>query len=299
LQAEHDRKPSAGPALTALIRDAETPDIARATALAGIAPHLTRENVDVLAAGVADDNPMVRTATLSALDGLPSNIQVRLAWPLLADPVRAVRIEVARVLAAIPAGELEEAQRAQFERAMVEYVDSQLAMAERPEAQVNLGNHYAARGATDSAIAAYETALELDSGFVPAYANLADLHRRNSDEAAAEKVLRRAIKISADNADLRHALGLSLIRQQRLPDGVVELQRAAKLSPENPRYVYVYAVALNSTGKPQQAIMVLQGAHNAHPNDRDILSALVTFNRDAGNDKQAASYAEKLQALLP
>jgi tetratricopeptide (TPR) repeat protein len=218
---------------------------------------------------------------------------------LLADPVRAVRIEVARVLAAIPAGELEEAQRAQFERAMVEYVDSQLAMAERPEAQVNLGNHYAARGATDSAIAAYETALELDSGFVPAYANLADLHRRNSDEAAAEKVLRRAIKISADNADLRHALGLSLIRQQRLPDGVVELQRAAKLSPENPRYVYVYAVALNSTGKPQQAIMVLQGAHNAHPNDRDILSALVTFNRDAGNDKQAASYAEKLQALLP
>ena len=190
-------------------------------------------------------------------------------------------------------------QRAQLDKAIAEYVESELVMAERPEAQVNLGNHYAARGATDRAVTAYETALELDSGFVPAYANLADLYRRSSDEAAAEEVLRRAIKISSDSADLRHALGLSLIRQQRLPDGVVELQRAAKLSPANPRYVYVYAVALNSTGKPKQAIMVLQGAHNAHPNDTDILSALVAFNRDAGNDRQAARYAEKLQVLLP
>jgi tetratricopeptide (TPR) repeat protein len=260
---------------------------------------LKRDNVDVLAAGVADDNPMVRTATLNALETVSASLRVQLAWPLLGDPVRAVRIEAARILAGIPTGALGEAQLAQLDRALAEYVDSQLAMAERPEAQVNLGNYYAARGAADSAINAYETALGLDSGFVPAYANLADLYRRSNDEAAAEEVLRRAIKISSGSADLHHALGLSLIRQQRLPDGVAELQLAAKLSPENPRYVYVYAVALNSTGKPQQAIMVLQGAHNAHPNDRDILSALVAFNRDAGNDRQAARYAEKLQALSP
>jgi len=299
LQAAREGNPSAGQALAALIRDIETPDIARATALAGIGPHLTRDTADVLAAGVADDDPMVRAATLSALEGVPATIQVQLAWPLLDDPVRAVRIEAARVLAGIPAGTLEEAQRARLDRAMAEYVESQLAMAERPEAQVNLANHYAARGMIDTAIITYQTALALDPGFVPATINLADLYRQSGDEVAAEDVLRRAIGINAGSADLHHTLGLSLIRQQRVPDGVAELQRAAKLAPENPRYVYVYAVALNSTGQPRQAMMVLQGAHNAHPNDRDILGALVAFSRDAGNDKLAARYAQKLQALSP
>jgi len=44
---------------------------------------------------------------------------------------------------------------------------------------------------------------------------------------------------------------------------------------------------------------VLHGAHSAHPNDTDILSALVAFHRDAGNDAQAQRYAQKLQALAP
>jgi hypothetical protein len=48
--------------------------------------------------------------------------------------VRAVRIEVARLLAAIPTGALADGQRELLDRAMGEYVDSQLAMAERPEA---------------------------------------------------------------------------------------------------------------------------------------------------------------------
>ena len=94
-------------------------------------------------------------------------------------------------------------------------------------------------------------------------------------------------------------MGLALVRQQRTEEGVEALQRASRLDPDNARYVYVYAVALNSTGQPKQAIMVLQGAHNAHPNDTDILGALVAFHRDEGNSAQATRYAKKLEALVP
>jgi predicted Zn-dependent protease len=174
-------------------------------------------------------------------------------------------------------------------------VDSQLAMAERPEAQANLGNFYVARGEGDKAIAAYRTAMILEPRFVPARINLADFYSRSGNEAQAEAVLREGITENPSNGDLQHALGLTLIRQKRLPEAVTALQLGARLSPGNPRYVYVYAVALNSTGQARQAIMVLQGAHNAHPNDRDILSALVAFNRDACNDEQAARYAQKLK----
>ncbi len=45
--------------------------------------------------------------------------------------------------------------------------------------------------------------------------------------------------------------------------------------------------------------MTLQGALNRFPNDRDILGALVAFNRDLGNEAAARTYAEKLRAISP
>jgi cytochrome c553 len=72
---------------------------------------------------------------------------------------------------------------------------------------------------------------------------------------------------------------------------------ASTSGANNARYIYVYAVALYSTGEPEKAILVLQGAHNQYPNNRDILSALVAFHRDGGNQQAASSYAEKLRAL--
>lgn len=299
LQDARDRNPKAGSALAALIRDTQTPDIARATAIASIGTFLDRTNADVLQIGLADEDPLVRAATLSALETAPLAAQVRFAWPLLSDPVRAVRIEAARLLAAVPVGELDDDNRTRLNAAIVEYVDSQLVMAERPEAQANLGNLYAAQGEVDAAVAAYREAMVLDPRFSPAYTNLADLYRHDGDETQAEGVLRQGIAVYSGSGDLHHALGLSLVRQKRMPEALAELQQATRLSPENARYVYVYAVALNTTGKPKEALMVLQGVHNAHPNDTDILSALVAFHRDAGNSAQAARYSQKLQALAP
>jgi hypothetical protein len=45
--------------------------------------------------------------------------------------------------------------------------------------------------------------------------------------------------------------------------------------------------------------MVLQGAHTPHPNDSDIVSALVAFHGDSGNEVAARSYAEKLRSISP
>ena len=56
-------------------------------------------------------------------------------------------------------------------------------------------------------------------------------------------------------------------------------------------------MALNSTGKPDKALLVLQGAHNRFPHNAEILGALVAFHRDAGNADAAATYAKKLQTL--
>ena len=84
----------------------------------------------------------------------------------------------------------------------------------------------------------------------------------------------------------------------RLKNGRGRHRSGIPLGP-NARYVYVYAVALNSTDKTEQAIMVLQGAHNRFPNNTDTLNALVAFHRDSGNTKAARTYADKLRSLSP
>jgi Flp pilus assembly protein TadD len=74
-----------------------------------------------------------------------------------------------------------------------------------------------------------------------------------------------------------HALGLSLIRQQRIVEAVAALRRAHELSPEDARFAYVYAVALHQTGQPGDAREVLTRAARTHPHDATLREALVVL----------------------
>ncbi len=288
-----------GDDLAALVSDTEMPAIARATALSEIGPYLSNRNLDALRLGLADGDAAVRAATLTALESTPVQLQVQLAFPLLQDPVRLVRMEAARILASVPVGDLPAAQRRVLAAAGKEYVASQHASAERPEAQTNLGNFYAAQGERQPALAAYRRALELAPYYLPAYINLADFYRRLGREDDALELLQNAVALNPDNATVHHALGLSLVRLQRYQAALDELGLAARLEPGDASFAYVYAVALNSMGQAQQAIQVLQQSLQQHPRNRDILGALVSFLRDSGDIAAAGRYAEQLRALQP
>jgi tetratricopeptide (TPR) repeat protein len=210
-----------------------------------------------------------------------------------------VRIEAARLLAALPPDQLPEQVQAQLSNGIQEYIAVQEFNAERPEAQLNLGTLYADQGRYQDAELAYRKAIELQPKFIPAYVNMAHLLSGQQREREADGFLRRGLALHPKSADLQHALGLSLVRQKRLDEAVDALASGADLAPQNARYAYVYAVALQSSGKLEQAIEVLEDAHRRHPGDLDILSALVAFNRDGGHPKKARQYARELRELMP
>ena len=297
LDAGRKGKIKAGEILAEQIRNIETPNIARASAISSLTPYLDVSNIDVLQKGLKDEDAMVRLASVSALEGLPQAMLVQLAFPLIDDPVRSVRIEAARVMAAVPVGQLQGEQLKNYKHAMNEYINSQVVNADRPEAQLNLGNFYAAKGDVDKSIAAYKKAINLEDVFVPAYINLADLYRTQENDTEAENVLRKAIKVAPDNIDAYYALGLSLVRQKKNDEALKMLQRAAGFETSNAHYVYVYAVALNSTGKKDIALDVLRDANVRFPQDTEILNALVAFHRDAGNEFAVQTYMKKLKKL--
>lgn len=56
-------------------------------------------------------------------------------------------------------------------------------------------------------------------------------------------------------------------------------------------------MALNSTGEPDEAIEQMQIAHDRFPGNVEILQALISFNRDAGNAFAAERYMKKLNNL--
>jgi len=222
---------------------------------------------------------------------------VPLAAPLLDDPLKAIRIEAASLLAAIPAEQLGVEQRASFERAGAEYVASQRYNADRAEARVNLGTFYANRGDAAKAEPEIKAAIALDPGFVPAYVNLADLYRVQGRDAEGEGVLRDGLKQVPKSATLHHALGLVLVRLKRTDAALAELEQATVLEPGNAHFSYVYAVALHSTGKPDAAIKRLEKTSAAHPNNREILEALVSFHQARGERTAADQYANRLRQL--
>jgi predicted CXXCH cytochrome family protein len=111
--------------LRAIAADASHPAIARATAFAQLDAGLGKISLGTVAAGARDPNPLVRLAALQSLAGAPPDERVRLAAQLLADPLKAVRIEAASILAPVPAEQLSAEQRASLERASAEYVASQ------------------------------------------------------------------------------------------------------------------------------------------------------------------------------
>ena len=79
----------------------------------------------------------------------------------------------------------------------------------------------------------------------------------------------------------------------------MQLRQAYELEPTNPRYVYVYGVALNFTGLKDTALELLQEARQQFPNDFDIGRAVATMLRDAGEVDAALRVADELAAQFP
>ena len=299
IHAGRTGQPRAGEALRRLADDPLMPGIARATALSLLEGYFTADAVPVVRRALGDDDPIVRAAAVSALEVIQPAARLELAFPLLIDPVRAVRLQTARVLAAVPSEQLSGLQRATLARVLDEYRTSQQANADRAEAHLNLGVLHTQLGELGEAERAYRTALDVDPSFVPTYLNLADLYRQQGREREGEAVLREALAIAADPAPVEHALGLLFVRLGRLSDALGALRRATELRPDLSRYAYVYGVALQSSGDISAALAVLAEAHERHPEDRDLLVALATMHRDRGSRAEAIEYARQLVALSP
>jgi predicted CXXCH cytochrome family protein len=147
--------------LAAVAADANAPAVARASALSELASRVSPANIGAARTALADSDPMVRIGALDMLESLPADQVWPFVSPLLADPVRGVRIRAVSLLAAVPTASQQKADRQRFDSAAGEFVAAQRANAERPEARTSLANFLAQRGQTTEAEVEYKSALRL------------------------------------------------------------------------------------------------------------------------------------------
>jgi tetratricopeptide (TPR) repeat protein len=291
--------PGAPQLLAALAVDPGQPAIARATALSRLQRGVTGSALAAARTAASDPSPLVRRAAARVLADVDPADRAPLLAPLLADAVRSVRIEAVPGMAGLPSEALSPADRGAFERATGEFVAAQELNGDRPESHLNLANLAIQQRRFDAAEAELRSALAIDPAFAPAAVNLGDLFRMLGRDGEAEPVLRAALAHAPSNPAVLHALGLVMVRQKRARESLVWLAAAARLGADNPRYGYVYAVALHDAGQRRESERAIDDVLRRWPYDRDALSAQVVFHRDRGDLPGARRYLQRLQALEP
>jgi len=287
------------PGLVGLVSDPQQAAIVRATAVELLQPSNVQLFQTILDAAY-DENPIIRAAAIPALMPLPPQQKMQALAPLLNDPTRAVRTEVARVLAGVPAQQFSDEQRAALDKALAEYRTAQLAASDvMPGAHLNLAVLASNRGQPQQAERHYREAIELDAGFLAARVNLANLYNATQRNQEAEQVLREAIALAPAEGELYYSLGLLLAEEQRLNESEKALGQAAELMPQRARVQYNHALALQHLGRLDEAEGALQRAYGVASNDPDIIQALLIFHAQQKHWDEAIVYAKRLTQLYP
>lgn len=291
--------PGAGDQLMTIALNTDFPGIVRATAVGLLEKFPTPQIASLLEQWSKDPDPLVRRATAHALVGLEPPARARVTAPLLADPVRDVRLEATSTLASVPQRLLDGPTRAALQVAMRELRASLAVDADRSDGQYNLGILELALGNAKEAEAAFRLAIQRDPGFAPSYLKLAEVLRGSGREGEAEQTLRAAVLQDAGDAPAFHELGLSLVRQGRKAEALPFLEKAARLGAANPDFAYVYAVALQDSGDRRGALTVLERTQARFPGNLEVLTRLVKLHQDAGDVDGARRWARKLGEAAP
>jgi tetratricopeptide (TPR) repeat protein len=302
LAAARRGQPGSLDRLLLLAADPDIPGIVRATALNDLQSHpLTPEQIQAAQARLDDPDPLVRRESVTLLEKLPARERLPLVGPLLRDPIASVRTEAARVLAAA-ATSMPPEQRALFDEVSDEFLTQQKAIFDRAAGHMRIALFHLDLGLPKEAEAAYRQGVKIEPDAVPVWVNLGELLYQQNRMEEAEASYRSGVKnarMEENRGVALDALARFLIRQKRYDEGVVELKEAARRLPENAQVQYFLGVALNSTGKFEDALGYLRKAHELAPNHSEYLVGLATICRDAGRYQDAWEAAKKLAALNP
>jgi tetratricopeptide (TPR) repeat protein len=291
--------PEAQPDLIRLAHDLLSLGIVRATALSLLRSYPNEETLKAFEQALMDPEPLVRQTAIQDLAQLHPQVSVRLITPLLYDPVKAVRLQAAMTMTALPREQLGHRQTKAFEAALKEYQEAMAHVGDFPSGQFNLGNMHVNLGNRESAEKHYQAAIQIDHLFYPAKINLAMLYNSMGRQEEAERLFREVVSAYPDLYEAAYSLGLLLVERNKYQDAVDFLRIAANGMPDRARIQYNLGLLLQQLKQDAEAETALQRAYELNNNHFDYLYALTDFYLKRNQLKKAQHYVEQLAAKHP
>ena len=278
------------------ILGSDAPNIAKAAAIGFMGNYQSKQSYTTLLQMLRNDDTDIRLNALRAFESFPLKYRLAKTFELLKDEKKVVRIEAARQLSSIPQGDLDPIRKSTLNAAIKEYKDTLIFNADRVETQNALALLYMNQGEFDKAEIAYKEAMRIEPMFVPTYINYAYYYQGKKQENMAWDMIQKGLKLVPNNADLHHAIGLWFIRAGQNDNALKSLKKAAKLSLDNARYQYVYAVAIASSDI-KKAIQILEKSLSKHSGDMQTLYGLVYYYNQLGNTDKAGYYKVQIKKI--
>lgn len=282
--------------LIEIIRDRISPLMIRATALSYLDRYQPDKTIALFRESLISNEAILRRTALINLPPMDATELQQLVCPLLADPVKAVRIEAGRKLAGTPADQIQEKYRKAYKLALEEYKQTALYSADFAASSLNLGILTMTQGQLTEAENYFKEAIAIDRDSFRARINLAVLYSRQGKLDLAEEELRKALAVNPDLADVHYSLGLLLSEKTQYSEAVKHLQIAALALSDNARLQYNLGQLLLFLKRNTEAGQALRQAFDNEPQNRNYQQVIAKFYIERGQLFQAQEIAETLLA---
>ncbi len=275
-------KPEGEKLLLSLLRQTTTPAVVRATVIDLLANYPSEASVAARREALHYSDPLIRLAAMRALPTDNPPLLVSDLASMLNDLMRGVRVAAAARLAHLPIDRLTDGQRKAYERAMVEFRDSQELSLDHAGGQLSLATLDRRQGRVESAMKHLTAAIALEPYLAGPRKELASLMQEHGGDAAEIRrlqteeanLLERDAKLAPNNAEIQYQLGLLRYTLDDYDRAEVALQQACDKSPRS--YDYRMALALlqekqyeltGNVSKFEAAIGSLTKLHELNPED--------------------------------
>jgi tetratricopeptide (TPR) repeat protein len=300
IDAGREGRSDAGDDLIRLAADPLYPVIVRATALSLLNAYPGKESSRAMELALIDNEALIRRTALENMRLSDLKSQIKLIAPLLYDPVKAVRMEAARLLAPTSfRQQLTSDQQKVLQTVLPEFERSMEYSADFAFGRYNLGNLYAALDQPDKAIDNFRAAFAIDALFYPAKVNLAMLYNQRGQKDQALTLLREVVGTQPELYEAAYSLGLLLAEMKNFSEAAIYLAKAAEGMPARARIHYNLGLLWQHQKKYDRAEAALLKAEQLEANNPDYLYALCDHYLKRKQFKKAKIMAEKMIAINP
>jgi tetratricopeptide (TPR) repeat protein len=287
IAAARDRLPEAEKLLVEVIRRRDLPAIVRATGVALLGGYDGRASEYERSKAVKDPEPLVRLAAVQAFPARDAEVTWDRLSPLLADPIRAIRVAAAWRLADFAVRDLNDEDSQLLAKALEEYREAQELALDRAASHINLGGLAERLANLDDAAVHYRDAIRLEPYLAGPRAQLARLLDVEIERLAQSGApAKRLLEIRDEARKLRN-------------EEVELLGRDVQLVEDAPLAWYRYGLMLYLVDRHDEAAKALARACELDTGSYEFRLALTLLYEKQKEWTKAIDSAETLVRLRP